>query len=657
MLSKQVALPPSFDSFFSFPMRKTGYSGTAVYTRKSLAVPLKAEEGISGVLRPRPPLNEDERISKYESYPVQDDEEQEFDLKDLDSEGRAVVVDFGLFVLINVYCPNDGTGSEERETFKMGFHKLLEMRIRSLIREGREVMLVGDLNACAAVEDHCEGRIMVEQGLAAGLQGEEGFWGKDSRRWLRDLIIQGDGTGIMVDIVRKYWPDRQGMYTCTRFVSYSIVPLLLRQIGWNTKISARATNYGTRIDFILITPGLVPWVKAADIQPSVKGSDHCPVYVDLHDEIINADGSNIKLGDVLGSGLTEPPRLAAKYWDEHKQKLLSTFFGKKSGGNQPEKSKSLSPTQNPAIDDDNRSLTTPTMLNSASQSAVLNSSNSPHSATPALSDIIPPVSQLVVAMKRRLVPEDNPSVKKPKIVESSNASSGKTKQSGQGTLTSFFGPPKASSSKDAVSKSKAKTELSPIRHREHEHLNSNEVVDEDADYRFALQLSQSEENIGPLPNSQGSSNGASKDKWTSLLAPTKPPNCSAHNEPSKEFTVNKPGPNKGKRFFVCARCVFVALFYYDQNLVLRVFQLVLLGLLGRGTIKDALNDFDSMSIRSINVISLCGRIMPARRWSRKVYETISRSYKRSRNASRRWICLKSAVYLSSIFQTVAAFFA
>lgn len=226
-LPKQVALPPSFDSFFSFPTYKSGYSGTAVYTRKSVAVPLKAEEGLSGILQPRLPFSESERISKFDSYPphIQDDDEQQLDFKDLDSEGRAVVVDFGLFVLINVYCPNDGTGSEERETFKMDYHKLLEMRVRSLIKEGREVVLVGDLNACAAIEDHCEGRIMVEQGLAAGLQGEEGFWGKDSRRWLRDLIIQGNCTGTMVDIVRKLWPDRQGMYTCASFSSYLVVAL------------------------------------------------------------------------------------------------------------------------------------------------------------------------------------------------------------------------------------------------------------------------------------------------------------------------------------------------------------------------------------------------------------------------------------------------
>ena len=96
----------------------------------------------------------------------------------------------------------------------MNYHQILEARVHGLIQEGRQVMVVGDLNACAAVEDHCEGQLMVARGLTEGLQGEEGFWGKEYRRWIRDWLIKDDGTGSLIDIVRKLWPDRKGMYTC-----------------------------------------------------------------------------------------------------------------------------------------------------------------------------------------------------------------------------------------------------------------------------------------------------------------------------------------------------------------------------------------------------------------------------------------------------------
>ena len=66
-------------------------------------------------------------------------------------------------------------GTNEREKFKRNYHKLLEGRVDALIKEDREVMVLGDLSACAAVQVHCERSLLVAQGLAEGLRGEEGF--------------------------------------------------------------------------------------------------------------------------------------------------------------------------------------------------------------------------------------------------------------------------------------------------------------------------------------------------------------------------------------------------------------------------------------------------------------------------------------------------
>jgi AP endonuclease-2 len=123
----------------------------------------------------------------------------------------------------------------------------------------REVVLVGDLNACAAVIDHVEGELMVAKALlqekelvGEGLEGdgagagagEEGdlFFAGESRkgrRWLRDLLIpDGDdaqsdekmrrrrkGEAEMIDITRKFWPGRKGMYTCkSRLPSFLPLP-------------------------------------------------------------------------------------------------------------------------------------------------------------------------------------------------------------------------------------------------------------------------------------------------------------------------------------------------------------------------------------------------------------------------------------------------
>lgn len=206
ILPRDVAVPANYTSYFSFPAMKSGYSGVAIYAKSAAAVPLKAEEGISGWIQPKPPHSADERIAMV--YPSINDVElvpdeegnvpATFDA--LDAEGRGLILDFGLFVLINVYCPNET--SDARLAFKMNYHLLLEARVRQLIAEGREVIVLGDMNICATPLDHCDGHL---PSVAAD------FWEYPARAWFRDWI---GPDGPLVDVVRTYWPDRKGLYTC-----------------------------------------------------------------------------------------------------------------------------------------------------------------------------------------------------------------------------------------------------------------------------------------------------------------------------------------------------------------------------------------------------------------------------------------------------------
>ena len=127
-LERPVAVPDGYDAFFSFPVTKGGYSGVAVYSKRSDAVPLKAEEGLSSRLQPKPPLDQHERVS--DRYPDIDDFKLEpndggavpADVMELDNEGRALVLDYGLFVLVNLYCPAETNDS--RIPFKVHHSKL-----------------------------------------------------------------------------------------------------------------------------------------------------------------------------------------------------------------------------------------------------------------------------------------------------------------------------------------------------------------------------------------------------------------------------------------------------------------------------------------------------------------------------------------------------
>ncbi|OJA15578.1 hypothetical protein AZE42_09003 [Rhizopogon vesiculosus] len=518
-LSRGVAIPDHFHAFFSFPKNKGGYSGVAIYTDSRTITPLKAEEGLSGILQPKPPLASDERISR--SYPCAHEmelmpDDQGYtpsDLTALDAEGRALIVDFGLFVLINVYCPNET--SDARLPYKMNYHFMLQERVRKLRNEGREVVVVGDINICATPLDHCDGHLASNAST---------FHDHPARAWFHSWLSP---IGCMTDAARTFWPDRKGMYTC-----------------WNTKISARETNYGTRVDYILVTSGILPWIKHGDIQPSLKGSDHCPIYIDLHDQITTDTGERLSLRDVLlmDGNKPDPPRLAARRWDEYsgKQTLLSAFFVKEKEVMAPDSS--MFPSVAPTPD---------------TQSPIVQ----PVAAHPAVVGFPPPVHPTL--KKSTCTSTSQPSTPSPKLqanpISSSqvvlSSSSAKRKattdneakatlkklKAGQSKLSAFFAQPSTPPSSQTDSPDQDADQQDYI----------------ESDYQFALELSASLEN----PDSQGSlasampSTSQSKTAWSQLMTPIQPPHCIIHGEPAKEYTVNKPGPNKGKTFFLCSRPV------------------------------------------------------------------------------------------------------
>nr|CDI51540.1 related to APN2-AP endonuclease, exonuclease III homolog [Melanopsichium pennsylvanicum 4] len=301
-LTESMCILPSYNTFFNFHPTK-GYSGTVTYVRKAVSIPLKAEQGITGRL---PATNVSSNPSIHNEpigcVPADTRDDVEPKIWDaLDQEGRCVVLDLGLFVLFNVYCPNE-TGPERLE-YKMTYYQCLAERAYRLIAAGREVMIVGDMNIIRDPIDHCD----PEQSMKE--HGWDHFHQHPARSWFKSFLKP---QGKFHDVGREFHPDRNRMYTC-----------------WNTLIDARPANYGVRLDYTLVTEGLLPWIKGADIQADVYGSDHCPIYVDLHDER-EVEGKVVKLRDIMQGGVDRlPPALAAVHYDEFsgKQRKLASFFG------------------------------------------------------------------------------------------------------------------------------------------------------------------------------------------------------------------------------------------------------------------------------------------------------------------------------------------
>lgn len=328
------------------------------------------------------------------------------------------------------------------------------------------------------------------------------------------------------------------------------------------KIMARETNYGTRVDYILITPGLLPWIKHGDIQPTLKGSDHCPIYIDLHDSITDATGQILELKAEMNKHILPghvSPRIASCNWDEYsgKQKLLSSFFGKgkvvKDGKSEtgPDVVASTM-SANPPPSSEPITLPQATTALESAPAKIPSNANISSSQIPETSALSSPSQSNAIKRKKSPVSEINPAAsdaydsvikKRQKSKGSSQpiASTKSTGKTGQQTLANFFDKPSVSKVNNGAKSSK-----------EAKHLDDQE----DSDHQLALKLAEEAE----LPPSQSTLSSAkavdpeeSKAAWSSLFAKTEPPRCTLHNEPARVFTVNKAGPNKGRAFFVCAR--------------------------------------------------------------------------------------------------------
>ncbi|MBM3382377.1 MAG: exodeoxyribonuclease III [Betaproteobacteria bacterium] len=165
-----------------------------------------------------------------------------------DSEGRFLGIVHENILIASAYFPNS-----QRDTLRLPYkldycNLVLEFlnRQRSL---GREVVLGGDFNIAHTPLD-----------LANPKQNEKNAgYLPEERDWMTRFIEAG-----YVDTFRLF-EKGGGHYT-----------------WWSQRPGIRERNIGWRLDYHFITPGLVDRVVTARIFPSVLGSDHCPVSLELN---------------------------------------------------------------------------------------------------------------------------------------------------------------------------------------------------------------------------------------------------------------------------------------------------------------------------------------------------------------------------------------
>lgn len=290
MMTETLAMVDGYRSYFSYCKKRAGYSGVVTYCKRSIQ-PLNAVDNLSNS------MGDDDKVEFSLSSDI---------LKSLDCEGRAVITqhqltepiaDKNVLSIVNVYCPCVSGEMSGREKFRMDFLLMLEERLVSLATYSH-IVLLGDINIAHKVIDHCD-------------PGEENlFYDEPHRLWFNKLIGE---SGMLVDSYRHLSPEKRFAYTC-----------------WDTKTSARQTNFGTRIDYVLIDKEMLRTLKQADVHSKYMGSDHCPVSIVLDLKITPST--------IL------PPLCSSHRYKKRQQKLTSMFVKKRpasemdafSSGNQKE---------------------------------------------------------------------------------------------------------------------------------------------------------------------------------------------------------------------------------------------------------------------------------------------------------------------------------
>ena len=171
-----------------------------------------------------------------------------------DREGRFIAAHFqtarGRFVVVNGYFPK-GSGPDRdnsRVGYKLDFSRTVFARAQALRRRG-PVLVIGDYNTAHRAIDLARPQSNVSH---SGFLPEERA---ELDRWLE---------AGWVDAFRALHPEAPDQYT-----------------WWRQWGGARERNVGWRIDYVFASPAAMRRIHEAFIWPDERGSDHCPVGVDI----------------------------------------------------------------------------------------------------------------------------------------------------------------------------------------------------------------------------------------------------------------------------------------------------------------------------------------------------------------------------------------
>ena len=170
-------------------------------------------------------------------------------IPEIDLEGRVLVAEFSACTVINTYFPNSQR-EHTRLGYKLDFCKAILRYCNQLRKSGKNLVLCGDFNIAHQEIDLKNPKSNVKN---AGFLPEE-------RAWMSEFLQAG-----YVDGFRHFTKDPEH-YT-----------------WWSYRPGVREKNIGWRLDYHCVNEEFKGRLKKVTHQPEVKGSDHCPVRLELKD--------------------------------------------------------------------------------------------------------------------------------------------------------------------------------------------------------------------------------------------------------------------------------------------------------------------------------------------------------------------------------------
>ncbi|OIO08553.1 exodeoxyribonuclease III [Candidatus Falkowbacteria bacterium CG_4_10_14_0_2_um_filter_41_15] len=167
-------------------------------------------------------------------------------IDEFDHEGRIQILELDKWFLLNIYFPNSNH-ELSRLKYKEKFNAAI-LKYYQKLDQKKPVIITGDFNVAHEPIDLARPKEN---------EGNAGYT-KEERYWMSKFLASD-----LTDTFRFLNGDK---------VQYS---------WWSFRMNARIRNVGWRIDYFLVSSRMKKYLKKAYILDKVKGSDHCPVGLEI----------------------------------------------------------------------------------------------------------------------------------------------------------------------------------------------------------------------------------------------------------------------------------------------------------------------------------------------------------------------------------------